>query len=71
LKNLEVIRVGRSMVRTVSQWALTADARVPHQTIPCGICGIQTGRVTGFSPRQIAVECAVKQTSRYVSAQLV
>lgn len=62
----------RSVVRTVSQWAPMVDASVRPQTIPCGICGRQTGGVTGFfPPRQIAVEGSVKQTSRYVSAQLV
>ena len=64
--------MGHSVVRIVSQWALTVDARVRPQTILCGICGRQTGGVTFFfSPRQIAVEGSVKQTSRCVSAQLV
>ena len=56
VKSLKVVEEGRSMFSTVSQWTLTADAPVRPQAIPCGICGRQTGGVTGFYPRHIAIE---------------
>jgi hypothetical protein len=42
--------LGRAMAQVVRRRPLTAEARVRAWVNPCGICGGQSGTVTGFSP---------------------
>jgi hypothetical protein len=44
------IYVGRAMAQAVSRRHLTAEARVRSRISPCGICGGQSGIMTGLSP---------------------
>jgi hypothetical protein len=41
---------GRAMAQAVSRRPLTAESRVRIRVNPCGICGVQSGTTTGFSP---------------------
>jgi len=41
---------GRAMTEDVSRRSVIANARVRAQLSPSGICGEQSGTVTGFSP---------------------
>jgi hypothetical protein len=46
----KVFSLGRAMVQAVSRRPPTADARVRSRVSPCGICGGQSGKGTGFPP---------------------
>jgi hypothetical protein len=48
LRVVTLVWGGRAMVQAVSRRPLTAEARVPARHSPCGICGGQSGNVTGF-----------------------
>ena len=41
----------RAMAQSVNRRPFTAEAGVRSQASPCDICGVQSGTVTGFSPR--------------------
>jgi hypothetical protein len=41
---------GRAMAQAVSHRPLTAATRVRARAFRCGICGVQSGTGTGFSP---------------------
>ena len=53
---------GRAMAQAVSSRPHTAEARVRSRVSPCGICGGQSGTVTGFSP-----STSVFREPRYLS----
>jgi hypothetical protein len=45
------------MAQVVSHRPLTAEARVRDRVNPCGICGGQSGKGTGFSPSSSVFPC--------------
>jgi hypothetical protein len=50
------------MVQAVSRRPPTAEARVRSRVSPCGICGGQSGAVTGFSPSTSVFPCQFHST---------
>jgi hypothetical protein len=53
---------GRAMAQVVGRRPLTAEARVRARVNPCGICGGQSGTVTGFSPSSSGFSCQYHST---------
>jgi hypothetical protein len=59
---VEYIQEGRSTAQAVSRRPLTAEARVLSRASPCGICGGQSGTMTGFSPSTSVFPCHFHST---------
>jgi hypothetical protein len=53
---------GRVMAQVVSRRPLTAEARVRARVNPYGICGGQSGIVTGFSQSSSVFPCQYHST---------
>jgi hypothetical protein len=52
----------RAMAQVVSRRLLTSESRVWALVNPCGICGGQSGTVTGFSPSCSLLTCQYHST---------
>jgi hypothetical protein len=50
-------KYGRAMAQVVSRRSLTAKFPVSVRVNPCGICGGQSGTVTGFYPSSSVFPC--------------
>ena len=50
------------MAQGVIQWPLTEVTQVWSQATPCGICGIESHRGTGFSPTNSVFPCQYHST---------
>jgi hypothetical protein len=44
-------QVGHAMTEALTSRRVTAEGRIRSKASPCGICGGQSGRGTGFSTR--------------------
>jgi hypothetical protein len=54
--------LGCAMAQVVSHRPLTAEARVRARVNPYGICGLQSGAGTGFSPSSSVFPCQYHST---------
>jgi hypothetical protein len=50
------------MAQVFSRRPLTAEAQVRARVKPCGICGVQSGTGTGFSPSSSVFPCQYHST---------
>jgi hypothetical protein len=56
-------KTGLAMPQVVSRRPVTAEARVQSLVSTCGICGAQSGTMTGFSPSTSVFPCHYHSTN--------